>query len=255
MLRRGFTLIELLVVITILAILAGAALPYVQNYVAESRIAKAKTDLEEIARALAVYETREGDYTKNNVSDLTGRYLNKAPIDPWGKPYEVATASGLVLSAGPDRLASTTEDNIQVPYQPPLALVAAKWVDRNQSGAVDLQNVNDQLQLFFSRKLMKAEDTGAPSDIASYTSTAHMNDLFKVSTKENMSGPAGGHFFIASTTLLDNRKVLICYLATTTAAFVPGSDSIELNPTPNNYFYDIAKNRCISSQSVLILPQ
>ncbi len=256
MLRRGFTLIELLVVITILAILAGAALPYVQNYVAESRIAKAKTDLEEIARALAVYETREGDYTKNNVSDLTGRYLNKAPIDPWGKPYEVATSSGLVLSAGPDRLASTTEDNIQVPYQPPLALVAAKWVDRNQSGAVDLQNVNDQLQLFFSRKLMKVGATGAPTDIASYTSNTHMDNLLKVSTGKDMNfDGTDGHFFVASTTLLENQKVLIFYLATTTAAFVPGSDSIELNSTPDNYFYDIAKNRCISSQSVLILPQ
>ncbi|HPT47515.1 MAG TPA: prepilin-type N-terminal cleavage/methylation domain-containing protein, partial [Candidatus Rifleibacterium sp.] len=58
--RAGFTLIELLVVITILAILVGAALPYVQNYVAESRLSKAKSDLEEIKKALAIYETREG---------------------------------------------------------------------------------------------------------------------------------------------------------------------------------------------------
>ncbi len=249
--RKGFTLIELLVVITILAVLAGAALPYVQNYVEESRIAKAKTDLEEVARALAVYETREGEYEKATVADLTGRYLNKAPIDPWGKPYEVATNSGLVLSGGPDRLASTTEDNIQVPYQPPLALVAAKWVDRNQSGAVDLQNVNDQLQLFFSRKLMRKEDADSPTDIASFTDETEMNDLFKVSTKEVMSD----HFFIGSSTLLDNRKVLILYLATTTAAFVPGSDSIELNPKPAKFFYDLATNRSIASQAVKILPQ
>lgn len=70
MIKRGFTLIELLVVITILAVLAGAALPYVQSYVAESRVAKARTDLEEIARALTVYETREGSYTKGTVEDL-----------------------------------------------------------------------------------------------------------------------------------------------------------------------------------------
>ncbi len=249
--RKGFTLIELLVVITILAVLAGAALPYVQNYVEESRIAKAKTDLEEIARALAVYETREGEYEKSTVVDLTGRYLNKAPIDPWGKPYEVATDSGLVLSSGPDRLASTTEDNIQVPYQPPLALVAAKWVDRNQSGAVDLQNVNDQLQLFFSRKLLKVGEPNAPADLASFTTDTEMNALFTVSTGADMSD----HFFVASTTLLENRKVLILQLATTTAAFVPGSDSIELNPAPAKFFYDLAFNRSIASQSVKILPQ
>lgn len=248
MIRRGFTLIELLVVITILAILAGAALPYVQNYVAESRIAKAKTDLEEIARALAVYETREGEYTKGTVSDLTGRYLNKAPIDPWGKSYVIATDSGLVISGGPDRSSISTEDNIQVPYQPPLALVGAKWVDRNQSGAVDLQNVNDQLQLSFSRKL--SEDAGI-TDLASFSTDADMDGLFKLSTGVDMSD----QFIIASTTLLANKQVLILSIATTTAAFVPGNHSIELNPAPAKYFYDLAKNRAIASQPVVIMPQ
>ncbi|OGK04943.1 MAG: hypothetical protein A2W80_13340 [Candidatus Riflebacteria bacterium GWC2_50_8] len=164
MTRKGFTLIELLVVITILAVLAGAALPYVQNYVEESRIAKAKTDLEEIARALAVYETREGDYPDtgavnefSDVSQLTGRYLNKAPIDPWGKPYTINRDAGTVYSTGPDRDDSPggKYDNISVPYQPPLALVSVKWVDKNQTGSVDINNVPDQLHLGFSRKIQR----------------------------------------------------------------------------------------------------
>ncbi len=248
MIKRGFTLIELLVVITILAILAGAALPYVQNYVAESRIAKAKTDLEEIARALAVYETREGEYTKGTVADLTGRYLNKSPIDPWGRPYTIATASGLVISGGPDRSTDTPEDNIQVPYQPPLALVSAKWIDRNQSGAVDLQNVNDQLLLTFSRKLAV---TGAPSDLASYTTPAHMNDLLKLSTGVAMNV----QFIIASTSLLPNQQTLVFSVATTTNAFVPGSDTVTINSSPSYFFYDLANNRSMASQPVIILPQ
>jgi len=41
LMKKGFTLIELLIVITILAILAGAAVPYVQDYVEDARIAAA----------------------------------------------------------------------------------------------------------------------------------------------------------------------------------------------------------------------
>jgi len=247
MLRRGFTLIELLVVITILAILAGAALPYVQNYVAESRIAKAKTDLEEIARALAVYETREGEYAKATVEDLTGRYLNKAPIDPWGKPYSVATDSGLVYSSGPDRLASTAEDNIQVPYQPPLALVSVKWVDRNQSGAVDTQNSSDTIQLTFSRRLANAADDVNLKGAANKT-----DELFKIvgttTTFPNLFDAANTTKIVASRTLVFNVLV--------DNAFVPGSDTIQIKS--NKILKDMASpaaNLCISSQPVVILPQ
>jgi general secretion pathway protein G len=258
--KKGFTLIELLVVITILAILAGAALPYVQSYVAESRIAKAKTDLEEIARAIAVYETREGDYSKDDVSDLTGRYLNKAPIDPWGKPYLVATDSGLVVSGGPDRDTDSEEDNVQAPYQPPLALVQVKWIDKNQSGAVDTQNVPDQVQLVFSRKMLDTTDTSlAPTDIASFSAGTDLDDVFELSTGEAMSD----QFLVASSTVLSNRKVYVLTvlggtaLATPDNEFVPGSDTIKLRTTPTNpnYIYDYAKNKSLTNQAVVILPQ
>ncbi len=251
--RKGFTLIELLVVITILAVLAGAALPYVQSYVEEARIAKAKTDLEEISKAIAVYETREGEYLKGDVSDLTGRYLNKAPIDPWGRPYVVATDSGLVLSGGPDRNSATAEDNIQAPYQPPLALVQVKWIDKNQSGAVDTQNVPDQIQLFFSRKML---DAGL-GDIASFTTAGELDDVFTLSTGQDLAD----QFQAASSTILPNRKVLVLTVSDTLTVadrFVPGSDTIMLRstgPVPTRFIYDLAENKSLTDQPVVILPQ
>lgn len=246
--RKGFTLIELLVVITILAVLAGAALPYVQNYVEESRVAKAKTDLEEIARAIAVYETREGDYLKGTVEDLTGRYLNKAPIDPWGRPYIIATASGLVISSGPDRdydvitmSDDSNADNIQVPYQPPLALVSVKWVDRNQSGAVDTQNSTDTIQLLFSRFLQNG--------VTDFDETGSINDYFVIN---GTSTPFEELVSSDSAKIVANRTLV--YELAVNNAFVPGSDSIEINST-HGTIIDMAGNLSLASQPVKILPQ
>lgn len=252
MLRRGFTLIELLVVITILAILAGAALPYVQNYVAESRLAKAKTDLEEIARALAIYETREGEYTKTTVSDLTGRYLNKSPIDPWGSEYIVSSSTGIVYSKGPDRLDgsdSNNYDNINVPYQPPLALVSAKWVDKNQSGAVDTQNVSDELHLTFSRKLgnVTIDNFGQKIFLNGTQSltTGGVTPARVVGVAANGYGP----------TVVGASKVLV-YKVAANPVFTVGQDYLIVTDSHGEIF-DVAapKNYCLSSQKVYILPQ
>ncbi len=249
MLRRGFTLIELLVVITILAILAGAALPYVQNYVAESRLAKAKTDLEEIARALAIYETREGEYAKGTVADLTGRYLNKSPIDPWGSEYIVSSENGIVYSKGPDRKDTTTDDkydNINVPYQPPLALVNVKWVDKNQSGAVDVQNVSDELHLTFSRKL------GVPA-----TALANFGQKIFLNGTQYLSSGLGAVVGVTpyGPTLVGSSKVLV-YKVAASPVFTVGQDYLIVTDS-HSVIYDVASpvNYCLSSQKVFILPQ
>lgn len=271
--RKGFTLIELLVVITILAILAGAALPFVQNYVAESRIAKAKSDLDEISRALVIYESREGDYNKKTVEDLTGRYLDRSPIDPWGVPYIVATESGIVFSKGPDRKGAEegeefVYDNIEVSYVPPLALVSVKWVDKNKSGAVDTQNVADELHLTFSRRLgpsAKAADTSLTQDLA--------NLLASIKIANDPVDPTNYKAFnsIATSTadsckIVGNEKIIVIPIndqyddgvsGIGKGHFVAGRDKIMIadghgtivdcaSPTPNF---------CIASQAVVILAQ
>jgi hypothetical protein len=78
-----------------------------------------------------------------------------------------------------------------------------------------------------------------------------MDDIFKLSTGVAMST----QFNIASTSQLANDKVLILNVDNAANAFVPGADSIEINPSPSNYFYDLAYNRSLASQAVKILPQ
>lgn len=239
----AFTLIELLVVITILAILAGAALPYVQNYVKESRISKAKSDLEEIKRALAIYETREGQYKANTVSQLTGRYLDKSPIDPWGRPYSVATDSGTVFSYGPDR-ASYTVDDISVNYQPPLALVQVNWVDANQSGAVDTQNTQDYLKLYFSRKVDATCDAIAnPAGAHKYFQWTSSSDITTVLDWAGLK--------------LENSQDMMTIKISNNEAdvFGPGSDTILITDGAGITDLSPAKNKCISSQTVVISSQ
>ena len=238
--KKGFTLIELLVVITILAILAGAALPYVQNYVKESKISKAKSDLEEIKRALAIYETREGEYKSNSVDQLTGRYLNKSPIDPWGRPYSVATDAGIVFSYGPDR-ASYTADDITVNYQPPLALVQIKWVDANQSGAVDTQNTPDYLKLYFSRRVASTSDAVSnPSGAHKYFSWTSGNDISTSLGWASLTLETSGD--LITIPVADGKKDV----------FGPGSDTISVIDGSGITDVSPSKNRCITSQTVVI---
>ena len=270
--RKGFTLIELLVVITIIAILAGAALPYVQNYVSESRQAKAKSDLDEIARALVIYESREGDYNKKTVEDLTGRYLDRSPIDPWGVPYVVATESGIVYSLGPDRKDSDAGDeyafdNIEVSYVPPLALVSVKWVDKNKSGAVDTQNVQDELHLTFSRKLATS-GANLLTDVAVLPNLLNealwiSRDPADLSASEPLSvvvdpAEANARIVGASKTIVLPIRTDPTENATTHIKyFVAGQDKIGVKGG-HNLIKDNAQpeqNACISDQLVVILAQ
>lgn len=155
--KCGFTLLELLIVITIIAILAGAVLPYVQQYLDDTRISKAKQDLSEIRNGLIRYETDQSQpFTETTINRLVGAYLNKAMIDPWGSSYVIAPASSSCFSIGPDRAANTGDEIIQY-FRPPLAISRVFWEDSNSSLVVD---TGDKLHIKFTRPLRKLAGDG-----------------------------------------------------------------------------------------------
>ncbi len=162
--KKAFTLIELLIVITIIAILAGAVLPYVQQYVEDSRISKARQDLTEIRNALVRFETDQlMSYNDTTISRLVGPYLNKGMSDPWGSPYVVAPASSKCYSVGPDRT-DATGDEVVMDFRPPLAISKVYWEDTNKTVQVD---TGDKIIVKFTRPLRKLAGDGPQLSVAS----------------------------------------------------------------------------------------
>jgi general secretion pathway protein G len=86
----GFTLIEVMVVIVILAIMAAMIVPKVMSRPDEARIVAARQDVASLAQAVKLYKLDNKQYpsTEQGLNVLTGKYLERMPIDPWGKPYQ-----------------------------------------------------------------------------------------------------------------------------------------------------------------------
>lgn len=153
MLRKGFTLIELLIVITIIAILAGAAIPYVQDYIEDARLAKARADLGELRNAIIRYETETGQLfvptdPNNWQADLVGPYLQQAITDPWGSPYYFYEEGSIVFSAAEDRNVDT--NIIALDVRPALTPTRAFWIDQDKSGGA---NTGDYVDIKFTRPI------------------------------------------------------------------------------------------------------
>ncbi len=161
--KKGFTLIELLIVITILAILAGAAVPYVQDYVEDARIAKCREDLGELRNAIMRYEVERNklfDPANDGVGDdadarlknwqqmLVGPFLTQALTDPWGRPYYFSHAASMVFSGAEDGDKNT--NIISVDVRPAMAPTRAWWYDIDRNGAV---SKGDYVDIKFTRPI------------------------------------------------------------------------------------------------------
>ena len=100
----GFTLIEIMVVIVILGILAALVVPKVMSRPDEARVVAAKQDIASLAQALKLYRLDNKRYptTEQGLQALVtrptqtpvpdnwkgGGYVERLPLDPWGKAYQ-----------------------------------------------------------------------------------------------------------------------------------------------------------------------
>lgn len=100
--QRGFTLIEVMVVIVILGVLAALVVPKVMGRPDEARVVAARQDIASIMQALKLYKLDNRRYpassqglqalvqkpTTEPLPDNWKSYLERLPLDPWGKPYQ-----------------------------------------------------------------------------------------------------------------------------------------------------------------------
>ncbi len=104
--KKGFTLIEILLVVVIIAALSAMVIPRLAGRGEKAKLEIAKVDIDtNIASALKLYELDNGTYPTTDQSldalikkptrepipgGWNGPYLEKEPVDPWGRLYQYA---------------------------------------------------------------------------------------------------------------------------------------------------------------------
>ena len=101
--NAGFSLVEILVVLVILGLLVSVVAPTVLNQADDARVKKVYADFASIETALKLYKLDNYVYPSSEqglealvtASTLDpeprnfkkGGYLDRVPVDPWGRPY------------------------------------------------------------------------------------------------------------------------------------------------------------------------
>lgn len=100
--QAGFTLIELMLVVIIIGALVAMVMPRLVGRSEQAKTGAAAADIQaNIATGLKLYELDNGKYPTADegglaallnkpasASNWNGPYLEKKPIDPWGREYQ-----------------------------------------------------------------------------------------------------------------------------------------------------------------------
>ena len=102
--KKGFTLIEILLVLAIIGTIAAMVVPRLAGRSEQAKVSIAKVDVgSNISSALKLYELDNGTYPSSAQSldaltkkptqgssprNWNGPYLEKEPVDPWGRKYQ-----------------------------------------------------------------------------------------------------------------------------------------------------------------------
>lgn len=102
--KRGFTLIELMLVVIIIGTLVAMVMPRFAGRGEQARVSAAKADIQaNIATGLKLYELDNGAFPTTSdglaallvkppsASNWNGPYIEKQPVDPWGRQYKYAS--------------------------------------------------------------------------------------------------------------------------------------------------------------------
>jgi len=80
--EAGFTLIEVVVVVAVIAILAAVLTPYITKYIDDSRIAKARNEVQVIGGALTNFYKDTGMWPSRNATGGAVAYLYTGTVTP-----------------------------------------------------------------------------------------------------------------------------------------------------------------------------
>ena len=98
----GFTLIELMLVVVIIGALVAMVMPRLAGRSEQAKVGAAQADITaNIATGLKMYELDNGHFPSSDegglaalitkpgsASNWNGPYIEKKPVDPWGKEYQ-----------------------------------------------------------------------------------------------------------------------------------------------------------------------